>query len=217
MCSSDLEEILISRDLFLNEYCESKLHFTTISTLKSVELIKKAKNNQNVTCSVSAYNLFFDEEALETFDTNLKTLPPIRNKKDVKALIKGLNEGTIDVIVSDHEPLDIENKKLEFDHAEFGMIGLQTSFSAANTATKDKVELEKLIAAISSNPRTILQLEQVTIDIDQSANLTFFDPDLFWTFHENEIVSKSKNTPFIDTDFIGKPLGTYNKGKLTIN
>jgi len=211
------EELMVARNIYLAEYAETGIHISSVSTAKSVELIRQAKSRKlKITASVNAYNLILDDSSLKDFDTNYKVNPPLRTKADIEALKKGLIDGTIDAIVSDHSPEDEENKKVEFDHAAFGMIGLETTFAAANT-NRGKMSLEKLISKISINPRKILNLPIPEIKEEAEANLTFFDPDKKWKFEEKYIHSKSKNTPFIGTVFQGKALGIYNKGKLQLS
>ena len=125
------EELQISRDLFLLEYAGGKLHIPTISTAKSVELIRDAKKKKlNVSCSVAIHNLFFTDDVLKDFNTNYKVLPPLRTQTDIDALIEGVKDGTIDMVTSDHNPLDIEHKNVEFDHASSGTVGLESAFGA---------------------------------------------------------------------------------------
>ena len=140
------EHMQIARDLYLLEYTGGKLHIPTISTKKSVSLIKEAKKKGlKITADVNSYHLLLDENELLNFDNNCKVTPPLRTQDDIKALIAGLKDGTLDVICSDHSPEDIENKQCEFDNSAFGMINLQTSFSAANTAIKNKGEDTKFL------------------------------------------------------------------------
>ncbi len=209
------EELIVSRDIFLAEYCNSKIHLSNITTKKSVELIKAAKKKGiNITADVNSYHLLLDETELLNFDNHYKVNPPLRTKGDIKALIAGLKDGTIDAICSDHTPEDIENKQCEFDHAAFGMINLQTSFSAANTAINGKMELVDYIAKITSSPREILGLEQIEIKEGTKANLTLFSPNEKWSLKKEEIISKSKNTPFIDKELTGKVYGIINNNQL---
>lgn len=211
------EEISVSRDLYILEYTASKLHLLGISLKKSVDLIRIAKKKDlKVSASVNAYNLWLDESAVGDYDTNYKVNPHLRTKEDIAALVKGIQDGTIDTITSAHQPQDEECKKLEFDKAEFGMIGLETCFALANTALKDKVELTKIIDAMANNPRAVLGLKN-TIEEGAVADLTLFNPKLKWTFAESDIQSKSKNTPFVGTEFIGKAIGVINKDKLQLN
>jgi len=157
-----------------------------------------------------------DETAVANYNTNCKVNPHLRAKEDITALVKGIADGTIDTITSAHQPQDEECKNLEFDKADFGMIGLETCFALANTALKGKVELTRVVEAISNNPRRVLGLED-KIEEGAEADLTLFNPDLKWTFAAGDIKSKSKNTPFVGTNFIGKALGVINKGKLQLN
>jgi dihydroorotase len=210
------EELMIARDLFLAEYCETKIHITCISTAKSVELIKKAKSKGvNVTCDVTAHHLFLDDSTIETFDSNYKVMPPLRSKKDIKALIKGVKDGVIDAIISDHSPEDEESKKKEFDLANFGIIGLEAAYGVLNTALEHQLSTEDIISKISTGPRKILGLESNTIESGNMANLTIFDPIKKYTFHTSDIQSKSKNSPFIGVELTGKAIGTYNNKTLS--
>ena len=202
------EELRITRDIALAEYNDSPIHFATISTQKSVELIRQAKEKgTKVTCDIAAHQLSFTDEAAKEYDSNYKVLPPFRKQTDIDALIEGLKDGTIDAICSDHTPHDIEDKRLEFDLAEFGVIGLETTFASITTATKGKLELNTVIEKLTTGPRTILGLNSGGIKVGEKANVTLFNPDLAWTFEKSDIRSKSKNSPFIGTEFTGKALG----------
>ncbi len=205
------EELQISRDLFLTSYNESKIHFSTISTANSVTMIQEAKNEGiNVTSEIAAHQIALTDTALVDFDSNYKTLPPLREDIDTEALIEGLKDGTIDVIVSDHTPQDIECKQKEFDLAEFGIIGLQTAFPIACTHLIEHIGIEGIIQKMAINPRTILQLDVPVIEKEFSANITLFNPTKKWTLTKEMLVSKSANTPFIGTEFTGKVLGIIN-------
>lgn len=208
------EELMAARDLSLAAYCEARIHFASISTVKAVELIKKAKKEGvKITAGVASHQLFLDESVLKGFDSNYKLLPPLRTKEDIKALVNGLKDGAIDVICSDHSPEDEETKKREFDDAAFGIIGLETCFASAHTALRKFLPLEDIIHKISINPRKILGLKIPVIKEGEEANFTLFDPEAEWIFSPAHIRSKSKNTPFIGTKFTGKPVAVYNKGK----
>jgi dihydroorotase len=222
------EELMIMRDLKLLEYAEinstkSVLHFSTISTEKAVDLIREAKKKgMPVSCDIAAHQLAFTDDDLMDFDTNLKVNPPFRSKNDIKALQKGLADGTIDVIVSDHSPQDEESKNLEFDLAEFGIIGLETAFAVANTF--GKLSVEKLVEKFTINPRQLLNLkcqqasnQAISLEKGKLANLTIFDPTAEWTFTEKGIQSKSKNSPFIGKNLIGKVIGVINKGRFFLS
>jgi dihydroorotase len=212
------EELMVSRDIFLAEYCNSRIHLANITTKKSVELIKAAKKKGiRITADVNSTHLLFEETELLHFDNHFKVTPPLRTQEDILALIGGLKDGTIDVICSDHTPQDIENKQCEFDHAAFGMLNLQTSFAATNTATQGKLALPDAIAKITSAPRAILGLTKVAITVGAPANLTLFSPTEKWTLRKEDIISKSKNTPFIDKELTGKVYGVINKNQIEMN
>ncbi|MDG1476106.1 MAG: dihydroorotase [Vicingaceae bacterium] len=209
------EELMVNRDIYLAEYCNSKIHLSNISTKKSVELIKAAKKKGlQITADVNSYHLLLDETELLHFDSNCKVTPPLRTKEDIKALIKGVNDGTIDVICSDHTPEDIETKQCEFDNAAFGMINLQTSYAAANST--GKITTETLVEKMTSLPRSILGLENPTINEGSKANITLFNPNKKWNLTKEAIVSKAKNTPFIDKELTGKVYGIVNNNKIEI-
>lgn len=211
------EEIMLQRNLQILEYAGGKMHIPTISTKASVDLIKKAKAKKlNVTCGVAAYNLLLDESNLEGFDTNFKLNPPLRTKEDIDSLKKGIADGTIDVIVSDHSPQDIESKDLEFDYAENGMIGLESCFGVLNTALS-KIELEKTIETLTANPRKILGLEPLTIKENIEANLTLFCPNYKYTFDKSHIASLNKNSAFIGKELTGKVYGVINNDELVLS
>lgn len=211
------EELMVARDIYLAEYCNAPLHLTNISTKKSVQLIKEAKKKGiKITADTNSYHLLLDETTLADFDSSYKVMPPLRTKEDIKALVKGLKEGTIDAVCSDHTPEDIENKQCEFDHAAFGMINLQTSFATANTATADKLTLEELIATMTTKPRAILKIENPTLKEGVKANLTLFNPAAKWSLTKEYIASKSKNTPLIDQELTGKVYGVVNNNQVIV-
>ena len=209
------EEIMLMRDLKILEYVmqtpfsqgftdESILHFSCISSAQTINFIRMGKDmGLPISCDVAAHQLCFTENDLVDFDTNLKVNPPFRTQEDVDALWEGLADGTIDVIVSDHNPQDEESKKLEFDMAEFGVIGLETVFSSINT-DNEKLSLEEIIEKITDNPRKILRLKNPIIKEGEKANLTVFAPNEEWVYEEKNIVSKSRNSPFIGKTLKGK-------------
>ena len=209
------EDLMIARDIKLAEYTKGRLHFSCISTAKSVELIRTAKKQGlNITADVAIHNLVLDETACKGFDTRYKVNPSLRTQKDIKALLKGLKDDTIDAICTDHTPEDIEHKKVEFDNAEFGMIGLQTAFSLA-CQLEQEIGLEGIIDKMAINPRKILGIEAPEVNIEKAANLCLFNPSTEWTLEEKDIVSKSKNTPFVGKTLKGKIVGVVNNGILS--
>jgi len=207
------EELQIARDLFLLEYTGGKLHIPTISTKKAVELIKEAKKKGlNVTCSVAAHHLILTDDELHSFDANTKVLPPLRTSKDIKALLKGLKEGVIDMITSDHNPMDIEHKKVEYESAKYGTIGLESLFGALNK----KVDLETLINALTVNPKSRFGIENNSIKKGEKANLTLFNPEKESIFTEESILSTSKNSIFINKKMNGEVYGVISNNKIVL-
>ena len=205
------EELMVARDLYLAEYTESRIHFSTISTERSVDLIREAKKKGlQVTCDVAVHHLLLTDEALMGFDSQYKVKPPLRTKKDVKALLKGLKDGTIDAIVSQHTPHEVEFKNVEFEVAEFGMISLQTAFA---TALEAGLSMEMIIEKMAINPRKILNVEVPVIAEGQEANLVVLDKGAEWVYDKSNNKSKSYNSPFIGKKLKGSVLLTYNNNK----
>lgn len=204
------EEIIIQRDLELLKYAGGKLHFSCISSAKSVEMIKKAKKEGlQVTCDVNIHHLILDDENLETFDTHYKVLPPLRTKTDIAALIEGVNEGTIDVIVSSHQPYDQDHKKMEFDLAEFGIMGTQIMYPLYDKFLSEKIQLSTFINCIEANPKKILNQTLTTIEKGAKADFTLFSKDMTWEFNSETNFSKSDNSPFMGQSFSAKVLGVF--------
>ena len=211
------EELQLARDIQLCEYSDSRIHFSTITTAESVKLVKQAKaKGLKVTADTSSYHLIINDTELESFNTNLKVNPPLRSKNDIDALKAALKDGTIDAICSDHYPQNIENKKCEFEIAAFGMINLETSFAVANTALKEMLSTEEIIAKLTSSPKTILGLNSQSLEEGSIADLTLFNPELKWTYNTNDIVSKSKNSALIGKSFTGKAIAIINNGQMFI-
>ena len=211
--SSLSEELHIIRNLFLLDYTGGKIHFPTISSAKSVQLIKEAKSKGlNVSCSVAVHHLVLTDEKLINFDTRFKVVPPLRTNADRLALINGVLEGTIDMITSDHNPMAIDYKKMEFDLAKNGTIGLESAFGALLTVLPLNVIIEKF--TLSKNR---FNIENQSIEINSIANLTFFNPNFIWNFEKETILSKSKNSAFIGIEMKGKVYGILNQGQLIMN
>ncbi len=212
------EEIQISRDIYLAEYNDSPIHFASISSAKTVKLIKEAKdNNLKVTSDIAAHQLLFTDKSTLNFDSNFKVLPPFRLEKDIEALIKGLKENTISVICSDHTPIEIEDKDKEFDLAKFGIVNLQTAFPSMLTKLAPILGLDLIIEKMAIEPRKILKLPIPCIDENEKANFVLYTPSKKWTFKKENIVSKSKNSPYFDFEFTGKVYGVFNNSQLNIN
>jgi dihydroorotase len=206
------EEIDLIRNLSILEYTGGKMHVPTISTAKSVALIKEAKKKGlNVTCSVSVHHLTLNETVLEGFDSRYKVAPPLQTEANRKALIKGITDGTIDMITSDHNPIDIEHKKLEFDLAKNGTIGLETAFGMLQNVLSTEIIVEKLV-----NGKTVFGLEKNKIEVGQKASLSLFNTNETSVFTKENILSKSKNSAFLGQTLKGKVYGIYNNGKLEL-
>lgn len=208
------EELVVSRNIKLCNYANGRLHFSTLSTSASAQLIKQGKaKGVNITAEVAAHHLFLDDTAVETFSSNVKVKPVLRSKSDISALKKALADGTIDAICSDHSPHEIESKEVEYDFAAHGIIGFETCYAVANTALRNYMSTEEIISKFTTGPAIVLNLPENKMEPGTDANLTLFNPDLEWTFEKENIYSKSANTPFIGSLFTGKPLAVINKNK----
>ena len=206
------EEIDVIRNLSLLEYTGGKMHIPTISTAKSVALIKEAKKKGlQITCSVSVHHLTLNDSVLKGFDSRYKVAPPIQTEANRLALIKGIKEGTIDMITSDHNPIDIEHKKLEFDLAKNGTIGLETAFGMLQNVLPTEIIVAKLI-----NGKTVFGIEKNSISVGNKASLSLFNPNGKSIFTKEQILSKSKNSAFIGLTLKGNVYGIYNNGKLEL-
>lgn len=209
------ESIMVTRDLSLLEYTDSRLHLFGISTKEAVGQVRQAKESGlKVTASVPVANLVFTDEVLGTFDSNYKVMPPLRSESDREALIEGLVDGTIDMIVSNHVPWDEEGKKLEFPYAQFGMLGLETAFSLAWQALAPYMDLGAVIRLLSGQPRKILQMHQPVIQENLEADLVLYHPAVEWELTRKDLGSKALNTPLLGQALKGKVLATYSKGRL---
>lgn len=206
------EALQVARDLFLLEYTNGKLHIPTISTAEAVDLIREAKKKKlDVSCSVAIHNLFFTDEVLTTFDTNFKVQPPLRIQKDVDALIEGVKDGTIDLVTSDHNPLNIELKNIEFDYADYGTIGLESAFSALNTL----FSVKKTVSILTKGKERFGQ-ESTTISEGNKINASLFNPNGKYTFDTSNIHSKSKNSIFLNTSLKGSVYGIIANNKMIL-
>ena len=204
------EELMVLRDIEILRYTGSQLHITGITTEKSIALVVEAKRQGlRLTCSVTPYHYFFNDEDLSSYDTNLKVNPPLRSRKDMEAV----QDGTIDCIASHHMPEHWDDKTCEFEYAKSGMIGLETLFGAVN----DGEHLDTLVQQLSENPRRIFGIKKPELKSGSRACLTLFNPTQHYVFEEGMIKSMSKNTPFIGKSLIGKVYGIINDSKVTLN
>ncbi|WP_343560000.1 dihydroorotase [Sphingobacterium sp.] len=209
------ESLMVSRDLYLAEYTEAPIHFASISTPEAVDLIKKAKaKGLRVTCDVAAHQLVFTDEDIIGFDSNYKVSPPLRTKADAKALIKGVKEGVIDAVVSQHTPQEIEFKNVEFHIAKNGIIGLQTVLPLLVRAGLNE---EQIVNSLSVRPRQILGLPVPEIKIGATANLVLFDLAKSWNFDEKTNKSKSKNSPLFGQTLKGAVELVINNNQIIKN
>jgi dihydroorotase len=203
------EEVAVHRNLEILRYTSGNLHIQTISTKGAVDKIRQArKEGLKVTADVSLYQLLFSDEDMVAFDTNLKVMPPFRGKEDREALLEGLKDGTIDAIVSNHQPQDIDSKFMEFDLAAFGMTGLQT-FLPGMSNLADELTWPLLIAKITEGPAKVLGQDNAKME-----NLTIFDPEEKWVFDQKSNKSLSANMPWFNTTLKGKVKYVINKGRL---
>lgn len=201
------EDVAIQRNIEILKYSGGRVHFQTVSSAKSVDLIRQAKaTGLKVTSDISIYQLIFSDHDLMDFDPNLKVLPPFRGHSDRIALIEGLRDGTIDAIVSNHQPEDFDSKFMEFDLAHFGMAGLQT-FLPALVQLEAELGWELLIDKITKGPKSILpqQLQE---------SWTIFDSESTWTYNEKTNKSLSSNNPWFGKELKGKVKYVIQKGQL---
>jgi dihydroorotase len=207
------EYVQIHKEIEVLRYTGGKLHFSHISTANALNSIKKAKEEGlHVTCDVSIWHLIFNDSTIKNFDSNLKVIPPLRSESDRLALIKGLQSGIVDAIVSDHNPQNTERKKVEFDYAAFGATSLQTMYAAYVRYLSKSIKLEQFITYASSNPRKILGLKSISIQEGQKANLIVLNKYTTWTLDQKSNQSKSNNSPFFNQELLGKCVFAYNNG-----
>jgi dihydroorotase len=213
------EEIMVGRGIILSEFLNVPYHIAHVSTAKSVEMIRMAKDKGvKVTCEVTPHHFTLTDNVVRSFDTNTKMNPPLRTSEDVEAIKVGLKDGTIDVIATDHAPHSIEEKEVEYCFAPFGIVGLETAVGLAYTELVEKkyLDLDKMIEKFSINPRKILNLPQIKISKCELANLTILDTNLEWLVNTSEFHSKSKNSPFNGYNLKCKAVSVVNNGKIEI-
>ena len=211
------EELIIARDIKLARYTGSRIHFTGVTSPKSIEYIRRGKESGiDISCSVTPYHLFFSDDALVDYDTNLKVYPPLRTRIIADQLKQAVLDGTIDCIASHHLPHEYDSKILEFENAKYGMTGLETSYAVIQTIFPE-LTAEKIYALFGGNARKIFNLSPSTIEKGNAGNLTLFNMNMEWKYDLTRTASKSRNSPFHGFVFKGKAVGIVTKGKLHLS
>jgi len=219
MCGmpSAAEEVMVARDIMLGDFTGARVHIAHVSTEGSVELIRLAKKRGiRVSCEATPHHFTLTHEIIRTFDTNAKVNPPLRTEGDVQAIKRGLKDGTIDCIATDHAPHSIEEKEVEFDFAPFGLVGLETALGLVVTELIDRRILTwaQALAKLTINPARILGLETGRLKANSPADITIIDPKASWTVDPSRFQSKSKNSPFGGRKLRGKVVCTIVDGKV---
>lgn len=210
------EELLVARDIKLARYTASRLHFTGVTSPRSLEYIRRAKDSGlQVTCSVTPYHLFFNDSDLQEYDTNLKVFPPLRTATEQSALQQAVADGTVDCIATHHMPQDYDNKVLEFEYAKNGMTGLETCYPALKTILPSVSE-ERWVTLLCHNARRIFSLPQPSITENEEARLTLFNPSGSSQFDGKTFYSRSANSAFIGKTLSGAVAGTIRGNDLFI-
>ena len=214
------ESAMVHRDLELAEFTGARLHVPHVSSAKAVHHIREMKQkNKNVTAEVTPHHLFFNDDALTSFNTHLKVAPPIRTEEDRRALIQAVKDGTIDCIATDHAPHTIEDKETTFDLASFGMIGLESCFGAVHKVLVDQegLQLEDVIALLTAKPRAIMGFDPDLFTLGRAAEINVIDADKEWTFEREHVRSRSINSPFYGEPLKGKVELTISCGRIFSN
>jgi dihydroorotase len=214
------EDLIVMRDILMAQYTGARVHIAHISSANAVRMVREAKSkNIKVTAEVTPHHFSLTDDALKTYDTNLKMNPPLRTKQDVEEILLALKDGTIDCIASDHAPHSLEEKELEFDYAPNGIVGLETSVGLAMTELLHKkvLSIEEIIFKYSINPRKVINLSIPLFKVGEKAEFTILDLDEIWTVNKEKFVSKSKNTPFDKRLLTGRAVGIFNDGKMFLN
>ncbi len=212
------EEVMIARDIELARTTKSRIHICHVSTARSVELIRRAKNDGiNITCEVTPHHMVLTEDAVGDYDTNAKMSPPLREQEDCEAVLSGLNDGTIDVIASDHAPHELDTKQVEFSKASFGILGLQTSLPIVlEFVRQGKLKRKRAIEILSCAGSDILKLKLGSLAKNSTADIVVLDPEFKWTFSRQEIKSLSFNSPFIGKEMQGLAETVFVNGKIVV-
>ena len=211
------ESTMVHRDLELADLTGAKLHVPHVSSSKAIQQIKRMKkNNKKITVEVTPHHLFFNDESLNSFDTNLKVAPPIRTEKDRRSLIDAVKDGTIDCVATDHAPHTIEDKETTFDLASFGMIGLESCLGVLIKVLVDQegMTLEEILPLLTNKPRSIMGLKLDLFSKGAEAEITVFDPDKEWVFKREHVYSRSVNSPYFGEELKGSIEFTISCGSI---
>jgi dihydroorotase len=212
------EEVDAVRDVILAKETGARIHIAHISTKGAIEIVRKAKNEGiNVTCEVTPHHFTLTDRAVEGYDTNTKMSPPLRSEEHLEAILEGLRDGTIDAIATDHAPHHADEKALEYDRAPFGITGLETAIGLAFSQLVHPgiIDLVRLVALCSANPAKIFNLKRRgSLKVGSIADVTILDPNLGWIYRNAESKSKSKNSPFDNSNFTGAAIATIVGGKI---
>jgi dihydroorotase len=207
------EETMVSRDLILARMTGGKYHVAHLSTKAAVEMVREAKSRGlNISAEVTPHHFTLTDAAVADYDTNAKMNPPLRSSDDVAALVRGLEDGTIDAVASDHAPHHVNLKMLEFDRAPFGITGLETAVALA--LTKLKLPVQRVVDLFSINPQKIMKVRNWGLFEGSDADLTILDLNRAWSFDVNQSRSRSRNSPFHGWQFKGKAVATVVGGKV---
>jgi dihydroorotase len=212
------EEVMIARDIELARTTKSRVHICHVSTARSVELIRRAKNDGiRITCEATPHHIVLTEDSVGDYDTNAKMSPPLREQEDCEAILAGLNDGTIDVIASDHAPHELDSKQIEFSKAAFGILGLQTSLPLVlDFVRSGKIKRKRAIEILSSAGAEILKLNLGRLSKGCLADLVIVDPEYKWTFSRQEVKSLSFNSPFIGKEMQGIAEAVFVGGRMLV-
>ena len=213
------ESIMVSRDLMINEYVNSRIHVPHVSSKESVEIIRRYKKScDTVSAEVTPHHIYFNDSSLGSFNSNLKVAPPIRSEEHRISLISGLKDGTIDCIATDHAPHNIEEKENDFVHASCGMIGLETAFSGSYTVlNKEKFSIEKIISLFTSGPCRVMNIQKEFLTKGNVAEIVVIDLEKEWRVSEVDFKSKSSNSGFIDETLKSRVIYTISEKDCFIN
>ncbi len=213
---SAAESIMAGRDIQLLQFTQSRYHIQHVSTKEAVDLVRQGKKRGlAVSCEVAPHHWSLDDTHLTSYDTNYKMNPPLRSEEHVKAVRRGLKDGTIDCIATDHAPHVETDKLVEFDQALNGITGLETALPLAlNLVREEVLSPSDLIAKLTINPARLLGLEKGTLSVDADADITIIDPDAEWVYSRDIIRSKSRNTPWLDATLTGRAITTIAAGKI---